>query len=92
MPRFCQKYGKQNPMNLNVLLEFSTITNGPEADKVLDIIENRCKSNELFLVGWTRKGKKIRILSKFSDILSAIDTKQFTPAQLEIIQYKKIDT
>ncbi len=79
-------------MTLNVLLEFTVRDNGPQGDKILDMIEQNCKAHELFLVGWQRKGEKIRIQSKFSDILDAIDTKQFTPTQLEMIHYEYLNT
>ncbi len=78
-------------LKLNILLEISTTTKGPEADKVLDIIEKNCKANELFIVDWQRQGDKIRIYSKFSEIIDAIETKRLTPKQLELIQYKRIE-
>ena len=52
-------------LKLNILLEISTTTKGPEADKVLDVIEKNCKANELFIVDWQRQGDKIRIYSIF---------------------------
>ena len=71
-------------------MEFSTKSLGEEADKVIDMLEQNFKAKDLFLVTWQRQGQKIRIYSKFSDIMSAVDTKKFTAAQLELLQYTRI--
>ncbi len=77
-------------MNLNILLEFSTTSQGKESDIILDLLEQSCKEKDLFLVTWQRKDEKIRIYSKYSDIMNAIDRKKFTNTQLESIQYTRI--
>lgn len=77
-------------MMYNVLLEFSIKTPGAAANKVLDKMEENCKANDLFLVQWYRKGQKIRIYSKFSDIMDAIGKDKFTTSELGLIQYSRI--
>ncbi len=78
-------------MNLNIMIEFSTTAQGEEADRILEIIEKSCKTNELFLVDWQRKGEKIRIYSKYSEIMKAVDRKKFTPKQLELIIFERVN-
>lgn len=72
------------------MLEFTAKNNGIQGQKALDSIEKDLKSHELFLVDWQRKGQKIRAYSKFSDIIDAIDVRNWTKYQRRIIQYKVI--
>ncbi len=77
-------------MNLNVLLEFSAKNNGTQGQKAINMIEKNCQTNDLFLVGWQRDGQKIRILSKYTDIMKTIDTKHWNTYQCNVIVYRRI--